>query len=53
MDKEKDNVEKNYIELLEEAQKKLPNIILPSMGMLENEDHIDINGNDYIKKSSE
>lgn len=53
MDSQKEEKEKNYMELLEETQKKMPNIILPSMGMIDNEIHVEINGKDYIKKSNE
>lgn len=45
--------EKSYIELLKEVQKENPNLILPSMGMLEDQDKVDINGKDYIKNEVE
>lgn len=41
--------EKGYFDCVKEIQKEMPNIILPSMGMLDNEEKIDINGADYIK----
>ena len=47
-----DDKDKSYIKILEEAQKKIPNIILPSMGIIDNEKKIDINGKDYIKKDN-
>lgn len=48
-DKEMVDEEKSYLDYVKEIQKELPNIILPSMGMLDNEERIDINGMDYIK----
>lgn len=45
--------EKSYIELLKEIQKENPNLILPSMGMLEDQNKVDINGKDYIKNEVE
>ena len=44
--------DKSYIELLEEAQKKNPNIVLPSMGIIKNEIKVNVNGKDYIKKGN-
>lgn len=46
-----DNKEKSYVKVLNEAQEKNPNIVLPSMGILENSKKIDIKGKDYIKRS--
>jgi len=48
--KKDSEVDKNYIEILKEAQKKMPGLVLPSMGMIDNEVHVEINGSDYIKK---
>ena len=58
MDNEKNNQnklevldeQKNYIEILKEAQEKMPGIVIPSMGMIDNEFQIEIDGKDYIKK---
>ena len=46
-----DNKDKNYIKILEEAQKSNPGIVLPSMGILDNSKKVDIKGKDYIKRS--
>lgn len=40
--------EEEYFELMKVIQKELPNIVLPSMGMLDEVIKIDINGKDYI-----
>ena len=45
--------EKSYIELLKEVQKENPNLILPSLGMIEDQNKVDINGKDYIKNEVE
>lgn len=47
--KEKEGLEENYMEVLKEAQQKLPNIILPSMGILDNEVKIDIEVNNFFE----
>ncbi len=44
------NKEKSYIKILEDAQKRNPNIVLPSMGILNNETKVNVNGKDYIRK---
>ncbi len=49
MDKNKDD---SYIKILEEAQKKLSGVVIPSMGIMNNEVKVDINGKDYIKKDN-
>ncbi len=36
-------------EKISEVQKDLPNIIMPTMGIIPDENKIDINNNDYIK----
>lgn len=41
-------IEKEYEELVIELKKELPNIVLPSMGRLEDSQHIDINGKDFV-----
>ena len=48
-----DNRDKNYVKILEEMQKKNPNIVLPSMGIINNEVKVNINGKDYIKKDNQ
>lgn len=49
-DKENKNrfVDKEYEELVLKLKEELPNIILPSMGMLEDIDSIDIDGKDFV-----
>ena len=49
MDKE----EKSIIKELEEIQNNLPNIIIPSMGMLEDNNKIDINNEEFINKEND
>ena len=41
-------VQKEYDELVNELKKNLPNIILPSMGMLDEIGQINIDGKKYI-----
>ncbi len=43
--------DKSYIKILEEAQKKIPNVVLPSMGIINNEVKVNIDGKDYVKNS--
>lgn len=45
-------VDKNYIQVLKDAQDKMPNIILPSMGIIQNEKKVEIDGKNYIRKKS-
>ena len=47
------DVEKSIIKKLEDIQKNIPNIIIPSMGMLENDINIKINNEDYINKEND
>lgn len=37
-----------YIELLNKIRKELPNLVLPSMGMIDDIEQININAKDYI-----
>ena len=48
-----DNQEKSIIKELEDIQKGLKNIILPSMGMIENDIKIEINNEEFINKESD
>ncbi len=51
--KEKDET-KTYIDILKEASKSLPNLTLPSMGIIDNEKKIDIEAKDYfIRKDNQ
>ncbi len=46
MDKVEDE---SLIKKIEKVQKELPNIVLPNMGIINNEKKVEINGKDYIK----
>ena len=46
------NEEKSIIKELEDIQKNLPNIIIPAMGMLENNIKIEINNEEFINKET-
>lgn len=50
IDNERKNnlVEQRYDELVLELKKELPNIVLPSMGMLDDVGRVEIDGKDYI-----
>ena len=53
-DKNKEKEIKNYIDILKDASQKLPNLNLPSMGMIDNEKKLDIEAKDYfIKKDNQ
>lgn len=47
-----DNKEKSIIEELKEIQKSLPEIILPTMGILNNDNKVAINNDDFINKNT-
>ena len=51
--KQTDNEEKSIIKELEEIQKKLENIVLPTMGMNENDNKIEINNEQFINLESD
>ena len=51
--KQTDNEEKSIIKELEEIQKKLENIVLPTMGMIENDTKININNEQFINLESD
>ena len=51
--KQTDNEEKSIIKELEEIQKKLENIVLPTMGMIENDNKIEINNEQFINLESD
>ena len=48
--KNKEEEVKTYIEIIKEATKEIPNITLPSMGIIDNEKKIDIEAKDYLIK---
>lgn len=43
-----EEIEKSYIVLLKEAQESVPGVVLPSMGMLDNEVKVEIDGKEYL-----
>lgn len=43
----------DYRDLVMKLKKELPNIVLPSMGMLDDSVNIEINGQDYIISDSD
>ena len=47
-----DNKEKSIIEELKEIQNNIPNIVLPTMGILENDSKLIINNEEFINKST-
>lgn len=47
MDNKKKN--ENIISTLVDVQKKFPNLVLPNMGIIDNEKKVDINGKEYLK----
>ena len=42
---------KECIELVNEIKKEMPNIILPSLGMYDEVNKLDINGKDFLKNN--
>ena len=50
MDNKKNEETKTYINILKKASEELPNITLPSMGIIDNEKKIDIEAKDYFPK---
>lgn len=47
------NEVENYLDKLKRLQQEIPNIVLPSMGLIENDTKLNINGSDYIKQNEE
>ena len=45
--------EKSYIDSVKEVQGEFSNIILPSMGLIDNEVIVPVDGKDYIEKTSD
>ena len=48
-----DNEEKSIIKELEDIQKKLSNIVIPSMGMIENNIKLEINNKEFINQEND
>ena len=53
MDDKKNIKEETYIDILKVAQNKMNGIILPSMGLLDNEVKIEINGSEFLNKKKD
>lgn len=53
MDNKDKVLEKEYEKLILEIKKELPNIVLPSMGVLDEVSHIEINSKDFIVSNEE
>ena len=53
MDDKKNNQEENYVKILKSAQDKLSGIVLPSMGLLNNEVRIDIKGSEFLNQKKD
>lgn len=51
-DKKDNNNEISLVNKIEQAQKELPNLILPNMGIIDIDNKIDIDGHDYVKHKS-
>ena len=45
--------EEDYLEMLKKLQESMPNIILPTMGLIDNDTKVDINSSDFFKESKE
>ena len=45
------NVDKSIIDELKEIQESLPNVVLPTMGILENDSKLIINNDEFINKN--
>ena len=50
MDNNKNVQEENYVEILKKAQEKVSKIVLPSMGLLNNEVKVNIKGNQFLNQ---
>lgn len=48
IENENKEINNEYINLLKEVREELPNIVLPSMGMLDDVGQVNLNGKDYI-----
>lgn len=48
-----DNEEKSIIKELEDIQKNLSNIVIPSMGMIENNTKLEINNKEFINQEND
>ena len=48
VDDKKEIKDENLIKILKDCQKEFPNLVIPNMGIIDNEKKIEINGKDYI-----
>lgn len=53
MDDKNKNQEETYIDILKNAQEKLSGIVLPSMGLLDNEVKIEIKGSEFLNQGKD
>lgn len=47
-----DNDNKTIIKKIKELEEELPNLTIPTMGIINTENNVDVNGKDYIKQKS-
>lgn len=49
----KDTLDRDYIDILKNAQDKVPKIVIPSMGMLDKKETIYIDGKEIFNKKDD
>ncbi len=49
MDNKKGDSNESIIKVLEDVQKDFPGLVLPNMGIINNEEEVIIDGKDYLK----
>ena len=52
-DKNKEEEDKSYIDIINNAKKEMPNIVLPSMGIVDEEEKVDIDIENYFIKDDQ
>lgn len=50
MDDKKREIDESYVDILKSAQDKLSGIILPSMGLLNNEVRVKVEGSEFLNQ---
>ena len=53
MDDKKREVDETYIDILKAAQDKLSGIVLPSMGLLNNEVKVTVQGSEFLNQKKD
>ena len=48
VDNKKEIRDENLIKILKEYQKEFPDLVIPNMGIIDNEKKVEINGKDYL-----